>query len=83
MTTAHAVVQDRLQLGGHSLASRLIVGTGKYSTYELMSECLEASGRRKTDRNRPISIFENFDPQMKILKFTKFQPFRNLALKVV
>lgn len=44
MTTAHAVVQDRLQLGGHSLASRLIVGTGKYSTYELMSECLEASG---------------------------------------
>tara|TARA_B100000809_G_scaffold261595_1_gene310804 strand:+ start:1752 stop:2588 length:837 start_codon:yes stop_codon:yes gene_type:complete len=42
--TAHAVVQDRLQLGGHSLASRLIVGTGKYSTYELMSECLEASG---------------------------------------
>ena len=44
MTTAHAVGQDRLQLGGHSLASRLIVGTGKYSTYELMSECLEASG---------------------------------------
>ena len=31
-------------LGTHTLQSRLIVGTGKYATYELMQECLEASG---------------------------------------
>lgn len=33
-----------LQLGSHKLSSRLLVGTGKYSTYELMQECLSASG---------------------------------------
>lgn len=32
-----------LQLGSHLLTSRLIVGTGKYSTYELMQQCLAAS----------------------------------------
>jgi len=33
-----------LVLGTHELVSRLIVGTGKYATYELMRDCLEASG---------------------------------------
>lgn len=33
-----------LVLGSHRLASRLIVGTGKYATFELMRECLEISG---------------------------------------
>lgn len=33
-----------LALGGHKLASRLIVGTGKYATYDLMRDCLSASG---------------------------------------
>lgn len=32
------------QIGTHSLKSRLIVGTGKYANYELMSEALERSG---------------------------------------
>ena len=35
---------DRLRVGTHTLASRLIVGTGKYSSYELMSEALALSG---------------------------------------
>jgi thiazole synthase len=35
---------DRLQIGTHSLASRLIVGTGKYASYELMGQALDASG---------------------------------------
>ena len=35
---------DVLNLGNHSLQSRLIVGTGKYTSYDLMAECLEASG---------------------------------------
>ena len=33
-----------LRLGRHLLTSRLIVGTGKYSSLELMQECLELSG---------------------------------------
>jgi thiazole synthase len=33
-----------LVLGSHTLNSRLIVGTGKYATLELMQQCLEASG---------------------------------------
>ena len=35
---------DTLHLGSHTLASRLIVGTGKYANYALMAESLEASG---------------------------------------
>lgn len=33
-----------LVLGSHTFRSRLIVGTGKYATYDLMRDCLEASG---------------------------------------
>lgn len=35
---------DVLRLGTHTLASRLIVGTGKYASYELMAEALDLSG---------------------------------------
>lgn len=35
---------DPLELGGKTFHSRLIVGTGKYSTLALMKEALEASG---------------------------------------
>lgn len=37
-------VGDRLTIGTHTLASRLIVGTGKYSSYEAMAEALSLSG---------------------------------------
>jgi thiazole synthase len=33
-----------LVLGSHTFESRLIVGTGKYATYELMRDCLDAAG---------------------------------------
>ena len=33
-----------LQIGPHALTSRLIVGTGKYATFSLMREAIEASG---------------------------------------
>lgn len=33
-----------LTIGSHTFSSRLFVGTGKYSTYELMQDCLAASG---------------------------------------
>ncbi len=36
--------QDVLRLGNHLLKSRLIVGTGKYETYDIMRESLVRSG---------------------------------------
>ena len=46
MTTTQtpASAADVFQLGAHSLASRLIVGTGKYETFEVMQEALDVSG---------------------------------------
>jgi thiazole synthase len=38
------LTDDALAIGGHLLRSRLIVGTGKYSSYALMGESLERSG---------------------------------------
>jgi thiazole synthase len=42
--TTEAVEVPPLQIGTHSVHSRLFVGTGKYTTLELMRECLAASG---------------------------------------
>lgn len=39
-----AATESVLRIGTHSLSSRLIVGTGKYSTFEVMQECLGISG---------------------------------------
>jgi thiazole synthase len=39
-----AGASDNFQLGTHTLRSRLIVGTGKYASYELMQEALARSG---------------------------------------
>jgi len=36
--------QDSWTINGKNFTSRLLVGTGKYATHELMAECLEASG---------------------------------------
>ena len=36
--------EDSLRIGSHRFESRLIVGTGKYADYELMSESLNVSG---------------------------------------
>ena len=44
MLPSNASSESPLVLGSHSLRSRLIVGTGKYATFELMRECLEISG---------------------------------------
>jgi thiazole synthase len=35
---------DSLRIGNHTFHSRLIVGTGKYASYQLMAESLEISG---------------------------------------
>ena len=41
---AEACADGRLVVGGVALASRLVVGTGKYATYAEMARCLEISG---------------------------------------
>jgi thiazole synthase len=38
------MADDLLRIGSHTFTSRLIVGTGKYSSYDLMREALAASG---------------------------------------
>ena len=41
---AYSIEDDKLQLGGRTFQSRLLVGTGKYSTFPLMKEALLRSG---------------------------------------
>ncbi len=42
--TAPPTFETPLTLGTHTFRSRLIVGTGKYASFDLMRDCLEASG---------------------------------------
>jgi len=61
-----------LRIGSHILHSRLIVGTGKYSSLELMQRCHEASGadcvtvairrERLFDKSSGRNILEYIDP---------------------
>ncbi len=39
-----AAAEDALRIGSHTFSNRLIVGTGKYASYELMRQALELSG---------------------------------------
>jgi thiazole synthase len=42
--TTPTALDQPLHVGGRTLASRLIVGTGKYPSFESMQHCLDASG---------------------------------------
>lgn len=70
---------DSLRIGTHTLASRLIVGTGKYATYELMREALELSGcdcitvavrRERLVNARGENILDFIDPRYTLLPNT-------------
>jgi thiazole synthase len=74
--TTDVQVDDALQLGSHTFTSRLIVGTGKYATYELMAEALEFSGTEcitvAVRRERLLdgagrNILDFIDPQRYVL----------------
>ncbi|MCC6284981.1 MAG: thiazole synthase [Phycisphaerales bacterium] len=66
------VIPDRpLRVGGREIASRLIVGTGKYATMDLMREALDASGtgvvtvavrRERLFNSEGRSLLEYLDP---------------------
>jgi thiazole synthase len=75
-TNAPLVADLPLRVGGHTLASRLIVGTGKYDTLELMRDSLSASGatavtvavRRERLYDRAgQNILDYIDPQQYLL----------------
>jgi len=61
---------DSLTLGRLRLSSRLIIGSGKYKTFQLMKECIFASGtslvtvaiRRINLEDRSETSFKNFIP---------------------
>ena len=44
MTAGVHNLDSPLKVGKYSFQSRLFVGTGKYATFELMRDCLAASG---------------------------------------
>lgn len=65
MTEAPATTTDPFVLAGKTFESRLIVGTGKYPTMELMAEALEASGAEMvTVAVRRTSIADSSQPRL-------------------
>jgi thiazole synthase len=48
------------EVGGHTLRSRLIVGTGKYETNEVMVDAIRASG---ADRTKEEGVLHHLDPE--------------------
>jgi len=64
--------EDSYQINGKTFRSRLLVGTGKYATNELMAQCLEASGteivtialrRVKLDAKGEKTLMDFVDPK--------------------
>ena len=44
MSTAASALADRFEIAGRTFRSRIIIGTGKYRTYEEMKAAHRASG---------------------------------------
>jgi len=44
LVTNNALETDKVKIGPYTFTSRLFIGSGKYATFELMREALEASG---------------------------------------
>jgi thiazole synthase len=64
--------QDALKIGPYSVGNRLFVGTGKYATYELMAQALEACGcevvtvavrRERMQDDQGRNILDFLDPR--------------------
>ncbi len=78
MSTAVSAKTDRLTIGDRTFASRLIIGTGKYRSYEEMKAAHRASGAelvtvavRRVPLDRGTESFLDYlDPQMQILPNT-------------
>src|SRR5438105_10178788 len=78
MSTAAAALTDHLEVAGRAFHSRLIIGTGKYRTYEEMKAAHRASGAEMVTvavRRVPLdrsteSFLDHLDPSLRILPNT-------------
>src|SRR5947208_13646534 len=78
MSTAAAALTDHLEVAGRAFHSRLIIGTGKYRTYEEMKKAHRASGAEMVTvavRRVPLdrsseSFLDHLDPSLQILPNT-------------
>jgi thiazole synthase len=67
-------MDDILQIGGQVVSSRLFVGTGKFTSYDLIPRMIEASGAqvvtvalRRMDFDAPTENMVNYLPAGSIL----------------
>src|SRR5712692_5279224 len=78
MSTAAAALTDRFEVAGRAFHSRLIIGTGKYRTYEEMKAAHQATGAEMVTvavRRVPLdrsseSFLDHLDPSLRILPNT-------------
>jgi thiazole synthase len=78
MTTAAPAATDRFLIGTHPFTSRLIIGTGKYRTFEEMKAAHRASGAEMVTlavRRVPLdrsseSFLDHLDPSLQLLPNT-------------
>lgn len=78
MSTAISTAEETFRVGGRAFASRLIVGTGKYRSFEEMKAAHRASGaemvtvavRRVPLDRKTESFLDHLDPKLTILPNT-------------
>ena len=78
MSTAASALADRFEIAGRTFRSRIIIGTGKYRTYEEMKAAHRASGAEMVTvavRRVPLdrsseSFLDHLDPSLQILPNT-------------
>src|SRR2546422_5028746 len=78
MSTPAAATTDRFEIGEHVFTSRLIIGTGKYRTFEEMKAAHRASGAEMVTvavRRVPLdrsseSFLDHLDPSLQLLPNT-------------
>src|SRR5438045_8290375 len=78
MSTAAAALADRFEIAGRAFHSRLIIGTGKYRTFEEMKAAHRGSGAEMVTgavRRVPLdrsseSFLDHLDPSLLILPNT-------------
>src|SRR6266852_2136569 len=93
MSTAAAALTDHFEIAGHRFRSRLIIGTGKYRSYEEMKAAHRASGAEMVTvavRRVPLdrsseSFLDHLDPALQILPntagcYSAHQPLRTARL---
>src|SRR3981081_2223267 len=78
MSTAVTALTDRFEIGGHAFHSRIIIGTGKYRSYDEMKAAHRTSGaemvtidaRRVPPDRSSESFLDHLDPSLKLLPNT-------------